>query len=480
MNTNNFKNSLAKKIVFLFVLILFFPISSFSSQFDDLGVAARPLGMGNAFTALANDATSIYYNPAGLALLRNIEFIAAYDRLYMGLTDGSNIGGGFAALALPFSGIGTIGLAWLNLNLLNYYQENTFTLSYGLEVLPSLYLGSSLKILTKSFGEDEYTRIDKLFLEKGYRTMGISGDFGIIYRFAKCYSLAFTVTDFVEPDMGLKDSDKVALGLKLGFAYRLSGLDLVTDLAYKEKDWDVYLGAEKWFLSRTIGVRAGLGIGSRENRTIAMGGSYNTSNLQFDYAFLYPLTGVLNTYGSHRVSITMRFGQVVPESEMEFSDIREQLQEELDEVKKEAENAKVLVFDLTEKIDVLEEQRKIIDQKNIDMFKKQLDETSKQLNIAKQIAENTNKKLKETEERLSKVPAVKVEEKKPEEKPVEKPKEEVKEEKPKTYTVVEGDSLESIAEKIYKNKNKWIDIYKANKENIKRGSLTPGQILIIP
>jgi len=58
-------------VVFLFFLI---PGVSLGSQvmledtFKD-GVGARPLGMGGAFTAVADDINSIYYNPAGLGSL---------------------------------------------------------------------------------------------------------------------------------------------------------------------------------------------------------------------------------------------------------------------------------------------------------------------------------------------------------------------------------------------------------------------------
>ena len=51
----------------------------------------------------------------------------------------------------------------------------------------------------------------------------------------------------------------------------------------------------------------------------------------------------------------------------------------------------------------------------------------------------------------------------------------------KTYRVRRGDSLSSIAFKIYGNKNKWQTIYSENRDILKRpDSLRSGQILIIP
>lgn len=48
------------------------------AQFLKIGVGARAQGMGGAFTAIANDASSLYWNPAGIARIPNMEFLFAY------------------------------------------------------------------------------------------------------------------------------------------------------------------------------------------------------------------------------------------------------------------------------------------------------------------------------------------------------------------------------------------------------------------
>jgi hypothetical protein len=50
--------------------------SAFS--FLKIEVFARPTSMGGAFTGVADDASTLYYNPAGLANLEGANFIAAY------------------------------------------------------------------------------------------------------------------------------------------------------------------------------------------------------------------------------------------------------------------------------------------------------------------------------------------------------------------------------------------------------------------
>jgi tetratricopeptide (TPR) repeat protein len=50
-----------------------------------------------------------------------------------------------------------------------------------------------------------------------------------------------------------------------------------------------------------------------------------------------------------------------------------------------------------------------------------------------------------------------------------------------TYKVEKGDTLQRIAEKIYKNPNSWRKLYNANRQYLKNAySLTEGQVLVIP
>ncbi len=52
-----------------------------TAAFLDIGVGARGLGMGGAYTALADDAHSVYWNPAGLARLEKREVAASHSEL---------------------------------------------------------------------------------------------------------------------------------------------------------------------------------------------------------------------------------------------------------------------------------------------------------------------------------------------------------------------------------------------------------------
>ncbi|MBI5884083.1 MAG: LysM peptidoglycan-binding domain-containing protein [Elusimicrobia bacterium] len=70
-------------------------------------------------------------------------------------------------------------------------------------------------------------------------------------------------------------------------------------------------------------------------------------------------------------------------------------------------------------------------------------------------------------------------------KELQKAKAEIEEQKnavrPAVYEVQPGDTLRSIAEKVFGNAEQWVDLYQANDDRLLRGGdLVPGQKLIIP
>jgi len=56
---------------------LFEKVGTFGAQFLQIGTSARATGMGSAFTAVADDASSVFWNPAGLVEVRGNEFLVS-------------------------------------------------------------------------------------------------------------------------------------------------------------------------------------------------------------------------------------------------------------------------------------------------------------------------------------------------------------------------------------------------------------------
>ncbi len=282
--------------------------------------------MANAFSALADDVYAAYYNPAGLVQIKRSEFTAYYSRLYAGLSDGSNIARSYVAYAHPLRKYGTVGMSFLNLDLSGLYSETTIALHYAQAIKEKWNLGGSLKFLRKSFGSDTYTQSainadtgatlgapDPLFAKNGTSKTGMAIDVGAQYRLSKIYGLGFSILNINSPNMALdsSDSDKVPSSYKAGIARRTktSSVDVdVTRTQFTSDDYRLNMGAERW-LGGGIGIRGGIGFGSRSYQVTAMGFSYRWDNAEFDYGLIYPLTGIQGTFGTHQLTVTFRFGR---------------------------------------------------------------------------------------------------------------------------------------------------------------------------
>lgn len=86
-------------------------VGTTGAQFLELGVSARAMGMAEAFTAVADDISAVYYNPAGLTSLWGRETMATYIQLPSGINYG------FVAFGIPLESIGgVLGFAMYGLS----------------------------------------------------------------------------------------------------------------------------------------------------------------------------------------------------------------------------------------------------------------------------------------------------------------------------------------------------------------------------
>jgi hypothetical protein len=74
-----------------------------AAQFLKIGIGSRAIGMGSAFAATANDASAIYWNPAGLAVSKQNEAMFNHTNWI------ADVGVDFAAASLNLDGFGTVG-----------------------------------------------------------------------------------------------------------------------------------------------------------------------------------------------------------------------------------------------------------------------------------------------------------------------------------------------------------------------------------
>lgn len=310
------------------ILLLLAPVPAYAA-FQDTGWGARPVGMGGAFTAIADDSNAPLYNPAGLVQVQWNEVSAMYSRLFSGLTlysgnattggDTSHLDQSYLSYVTRASKYGSFGFSWANFNTTSLYREDTFTLSYAHylgDLIPVLddqvSLGLNLKDLRRAVTLDASTVNDPVFAGGDTRNV-FTGDVGILWKPDQGpyegWRLGFTAQNVTQPNVGFAAEDKVPLELRLGAAYQsrqMPWLVPALDVTRRDGVTGVNGGVESWLFNDALGLRAG-----GNNDDASAGISYyqtigKKTGFRLDYSFTVPYY-VQDSAGSHRLQITVYF-----------------------------------------------------------------------------------------------------------------------------------------------------------------------------
>ncbi|MFC1732872.1 tetratricopeptide repeat protein [candidate division KSB1 bacterium] len=246
-----------------------------SNQFQ---IGARPLGMGGAYAAIANDANAIFWNPAGIASLQRQEVTSMYSNLYnLGLTQS------YLGYVLPITDNQAAAVDWLHYGFDDTelgFRDDSFDMAYGLRLPWDVSLGAKFKYLDRDITLDG-TSYGK--------SSGFGFDFGILAT--PFDNLRLALVGFDLGGTSLKFDNNVseeifAQKFRIGIAYSpLEGLLLASDI-----DDRFHLGAEYW-ISGLVALRGGF---QKEFKSVngydrsfiySAGLSTRYRFMQFDYAF---------------------------------------------------------------------------------------------------------------------------------------------------------------------------------------------------
>ncbi|HZW38484.1 MAG: PorV/PorQ family protein [Syntrophothermus sp.] len=81
-----------------------------AAKFLSIGIGPRANAMGGAFTSIANDATAMYWNPAGISMLERYEATFSYTKLF------ADVNLNYFGVAVPMGEAGTLGFQVTALN----------------------------------------------------------------------------------------------------------------------------------------------------------------------------------------------------------------------------------------------------------------------------------------------------------------------------------------------------------------------------
>ena len=99
-----------KYIIGIFLIINFCTAGEYTNDFLRIGVGARPLAMGGAYVALANDASAFYWNPAGMSQSDRISLHFDHVPMFGGIAQYNA-----ANVSLGFYKKFAVGLSWIRL-----------------------------------------------------------------------------------------------------------------------------------------------------------------------------------------------------------------------------------------------------------------------------------------------------------------------------------------------------------------------------
>jgi hypothetical protein len=153
--------------IFVFALVL---IGQSYSQ-EELPIGARPMGMSGAFTAIADDANAVMWNPAGIAQLSQQELTTMWTNLY-----NSGVIEGYLGYVLPITNKVALGAAWTSIQFDDgelAYGKHRIHFAGAYSIVDWLKCGVSVKYLLSS------TDLDGIS-EGGTRIA--DGDIGVVLR----------------------------------------------------------------------------------------------------------------------------------------------------------------------------------------------------------------------------------------------------------------------------------------------------------
>ncbi len=304
------------------------------------GSGARAMGLGRAYTALANDPSALFWNPAGLENVQQITFTLFHNQIFEGTTYD------FFGLVYPTLNYGSVGFGYARLGTGDIpirtrynelqgnanYEESELYISYA-KTLPFHILGG----VTFKIRRQQFTLINQT-------ATGMGLDIGFIYRptvdhvLLRNTTLGFNYRNFVSPSLKLGTvTESEPYNLNFGYARYFpigeggGGINFVLD--YRKNRYvsgSIHTGAE--YLFRNIGtIRLGF-----DNGHLAFGGGVKYSFLEIDYSFgsvadngAFPAT--------HRFSVTFHIGKTREELILIAEEKRKQRERELVEKTKEEE-----------------------------------------------------------------------------------------------------------------------------------------------
>ncbi len=290
--------------------------AKYAGEFIAIGVGGRALGMGGAYSAIANDVTAGYWNPAGLTQLEYPQLSLMHDERFAGLVNYD-----YAAVALPYGRLATFGISLIRLgvdnipntqfagldangNLLspdqiaNFARIDTSRVTYFNAADWAFYF-SYAKRHSDDFSYGANLKLIRRIQDAGSAT-GIGFDVGAQYRLFPDLSLGVTVQDITTTliawNTGTTEILTPTVKIGGGYFYRIGDFQITpafdTDIRFEGRKYasQAYVGPVSFDFHSGCEVTyqhfAALRFGYSELGSLNIGAGIHLPKIDLDYTFV--------------------------------------------------------------------------------------------------------------------------------------------------------------------------------------------------
>lgn len=295
-------------------------VGTTAAKFLSIPVGARALGMGGAFVAVANDASGLYWNAAGITSITQDEALFTHSEWL------ADISFNFGAVVLPMGEFGTAGVSFTSLTMGEmerttedrpegtgtFFSAGSFAVgvSYAKALTEWFSIGGTAKYVDEHIWNSSATSI-ALDVGTMFRTPFPGLQFGVaVTNFGQKMRIEgddLLVQNDITSNNGnnanvpgrlATDAFDLPLNLRIGLSYQPIAdndreLTLVVDATHpNDNSESINVGAEFAALQKIVALRAGYkALGekdSEEEFTVGGGLRYDVGTgliVKFDYAF---------------------------------------------------------------------------------------------------------------------------------------------------------------------------------------------------
>jgi hypothetical protein len=315
-------------------------IGKYAGEFLAIGVGGRALGMGSAQTAIANDVTAGYWNPAGLANMDYPQIALMHEEHF-----GSLVSYNYAAVAIPYGTDMSFGLSvmrssidgipdtrnagidangnpvpsdqYANAVRLDYSKITEFSnadwafyLTFAKRQSDNFYWGANVKLISRSLAE--------------YSAIGVGFDIGATYRPSDKLYLGLNIQDITTTLVAWSTgrNELISPTVKLGAAY---AIQFFGGTLLPAADFDVRFENRQTassFHAGPVSVDAHAGLEFKFKNIFAVRGGYNDvkeftigagiflPKLEIDYSFArFSQSETDRLPDTHRISLIVTLEQ---------------------------------------------------------------------------------------------------------------------------------------------------------------------------